>query len=157
MSLNMHKNRWIFLNVPECMNIPEYAWINCSHYARVLNMPRYSYNNIIIFVTKVIRLEFFSATISSFFNTSWNIRIMKASKLLISFSFWLQWCQSFWSMGQTKLCHHPTPAKIYPPPPTTSQNISITHHYPPPPKICLAPFTTTHWQLFYKKPIYKNL
>ena len=70
MSLNMHKNRWIFLNVPECMNIPEYAWINCSHYARVLNMPRYSYDNIIIFVTKDIWLEFFSATISYFFNTS---------------------------------------------------------------------------------------
>ena len=37
--------------VPECMNIPEYTWINCYDYARVLNIPRYSYNNIIIFVT----------------------------------------------------------------------------------------------------------
>ena len=62
--------------------MPEKAWINCSGYARVLNMPqyasgikyaralsmpRYSYNNIIIIiaiiiiivvVTNVITLEF---------------------------------------------------------------------------------------------------
>ena len=41
---------------------------------------------IIIFVTKVIRLEFLSTTISSFFSRSQNIRITKA-KLLISFYF----------------------------------------------------------------------
>ena len=49
-------------------------------YARVLSMLRYSYNNVIIIVTNVIMLEFFSArfvrlgpsqlTILSFFNTS---------------------------------------------------------------------------------------
>ena len=76
----------IFLNVPECMNIPEYSWINCSDYARVLNVLQYSYNNI-IFVTKFIRLEFWSVTILSLFTTSWNIGIMKASKLLISIFF----------------------------------------------------------------------
>ena len=32
----------------------------------VLNMPQRSYNNIITFVTKVIRLEFLYSTISSF-------------------------------------------------------------------------------------------
>ena len=61
----MHEHGWIFLNVSECMNIPEYAWVNCVHNARVLNVPRFSYNKI-IFVTKVIRLEFMSATILSF-------------------------------------------------------------------------------------------
>ena len=53
--LNMPEHGWIFLNVPECMSIPEYAWINYSDYARVLNIPRYSYNNI-IFATKVTGL-----------------------------------------------------------------------------------------------------
>ena len=60
------------------------------------------------------------------------------------------------------------------PTPTTSQNISTTsHHHPPPAKIYLPPPTTTRHQpryihqhpptptnsqnLFYKKPIYKNL
>ena len=70
MSLNMPEHGWIFLNVPECMNIPEYAWRKCSDdYARVLNISWYSYNNI-IFATKVIRLEFLSTTILSFFNAS---------------------------------------------------------------------------------------
>ena len=50
-SLNMPEHGWILLNVPE------YAWINCS---RVLNMPRYSYDNVII-VTNVIMLEFLPA------------------------------------------------------------------------------------------------
>ena len=36
-----------------------------------------------------------SAIILSFFNITWNIRISKASKLLVSFSFWLEWRQSF--------------------------------------------------------------
>ena len=66
MSLDMSEHGWIFLSVPECMNIPEYAWINCYDYARVWNIPRYSYNNIIKFVTKATRLEFLSATIVSF-------------------------------------------------------------------------------------------
>ena len=45
------------------LNMPEKAWINCSDYARVLNMLQYSYNNIIIIinVTNVIMLEFLSA------------------------------------------------------------------------------------------------
>ena len=43
-------------------------------------------------------------------------------------------------MGPTKLCHHPPPAKIYPPPPT------ITHHHPPPAEIYPPTPTTTHQQ-----------
>ena len=51
------------LNAPEyawmSLNILENAWINCSDY--VLNMPRYSYKKIIIIITNVVKLEFFSA------------------------------------------------------------------------------------------------
>ena len=93
-SLNMHKYPW--------------NWINCSDYARVLNMPRYSYNNIIIIIiaTNAIMLEFSSAQFIHvgallcyhFFNKSWNKRTTKASKLLINFSFWLQRRQSFLSI-----------------------------------------------------------
>ena len=36
------------------VNVPEYVWINCFHYARVINMLRYSYNHIIIIVTIVL-------------------------------------------------------------------------------------------------------
>ena len=66
--LNVPQYAWTWLDILECswMNIPEYAWINCSDYARVLNMSWYSYNNIIIFVAIVIRLEFLSATILCF-------------------------------------------------------------------------------------------
>ena len=35
--------------------------MNCSDYATVLNVPRYSYNNIIIITTNVIILELMSA------------------------------------------------------------------------------------------------
>ena len=49
MSLDIPEHGWILLN------IPKYAWINCSDYARVLNMPQYTYNNIIIIVTKDIK------------------------------------------------------------------------------------------------------
>ena len=35
------------------VNVPEYAWINCFDYARVINMLRYSYNHIIIIVTSI--------------------------------------------------------------------------------------------------------
>ena len=78
----MPKCRSVCLSMAEycCMslNMPENAWINCSDYARVLDMPQYSYNNIII-VTNVIVLEFLSARfihphallrISLFFNKS---------------------------------------------------------------------------------------
>ena len=72
--LNMAPYAWICLNMPQCpsiclkmvvycwmsLNMPEKARINCSDYARVLNMQRYSYN-IIIIVTNVITLEFLSA------------------------------------------------------------------------------------------------
>ena len=75
--INAPQYSWTWLNIPKCVpkstNIPEYAWINKlfslfhgSEYAAVLNMPRCSYNNIITFVTKVIRLEFLYSTISSF-------------------------------------------------------------------------------------------
>ena len=43
------------------LNMSENAWIKCSDYAEALNMPRYSYNNIIIIVIKVIILEFLHA------------------------------------------------------------------------------------------------
>ena len=45
---NMPGHGWIMVNVPE------YAWINCFDYARVINMLRYSYNHIIIIVTIVL-------------------------------------------------------------------------------------------------------
>ena len=103
MSLNMPEHRWILLNV--C----EYVWINCSDYARVLNMSQYGYNNIIIIVAIVIMflprilvcsINTFSSSVSilSFFNMSLNIIIVKASKLLTNFPFWLQWRQSFRSI-----------------------------------------------------------
>ena len=65
--------------------------------------------------------------------------------------FWLK------LKGQTKLCHHPPPAKIYPRPPTISQNISSTthhqskyiHHHPPPPTTSQNISTTTHHQSKY--------
>ena len=44
------------------LNVLEIAWINCYDNAKVLNMPRYSYNNIFIFATNVIILELLSAT-----------------------------------------------------------------------------------------------
>ena len=67
--------------------MPENARINCSDYARVLNMPQYSYNNII--VTNVAILEFLSArfvhpgALLPFYLFLTQVRIMKASKLLI--------------------------------------------------------------------------
>ena len=74
--LNVPQYAWTWPNIPECPWMYEYPWICVNKlnklfwlYARVLNMPRYSYKNI-IFVTKVIKLEFLSATILSFFNTS---------------------------------------------------------------------------------------
>ena len=42
------------------LSMPENAWINCSEYARVLNISQYSYNGIIV-VPNVIVLEFLSA------------------------------------------------------------------------------------------------
>ena len=46
---------WIFLTVPEN------AEINCSEYAKILNMPQYNNKNIVIIVTNVIVLEFLPA------------------------------------------------------------------------------------------------
>ena len=43
---------WAFLTVPEN------AEINRSEYAKILNMPQYNNNNIVIIVTNVIILEF---------------------------------------------------------------------------------------------------
>ena len=52
---------WIMLMAWECpLDIPENVWINYYGYVRVLNMPRYKCNNIIIIVANVI-LEFLSA------------------------------------------------------------------------------------------------
>ena len=91
----------MLLNVSDFQNVPEWTVVAISGfsvclivldiwqgfeyalgriYVRVLNMPRYSYNNNIIIVTIIIILEFFFArfvhpgatklTILSFFNTS---------------------------------------------------------------------------------------
>ena len=53
----------VCLNIAEysgsSLNMPENAWINCFDYARVLNILRSSYDNIIL--SNVIILEFFSA------------------------------------------------------------------------------------------------
>ena len=43
------------------LNMPENARINCSDYAKVLNMPGYNNNNIMIIVTNVIMFEFLSS------------------------------------------------------------------------------------------------
>ena len=43
----MPENDWILLNVPK------YASKNCSNYARVLNVPQYSYSSINIIVTVI--------------------------------------------------------------------------------------------------------
>ena len=59
MPLNMPEHGWILLSAPE------YAWINCFDYARVLNMLQYSYDNIII-LAAIIILEFLSTTILFF-------------------------------------------------------------------------------------------
>ena len=57
-------NSWIMW--PECafmsLNMPEHGWINWSDYVRVLSVPQYSYDNIII-VTNFIILEFFSTRV----------------------------------------------------------------------------------------------
>ena len=53
----MSEHGWILLNVVEFA----WKWINCSDYARVLNRPRYSYNNVIIIVTNFITLEYLYA------------------------------------------------------------------------------------------------
>ena len=59
---------------------------------------------------------------------------------------------------QTKLCHHPAPAKIYPPPPTASHHQQKYIHYLQPKYIHQHPPPATESQnLFYKKPIYRNL
>ena len=56
-ALIMLENGWILLSVPEN------AWIDYFEYdnARVLNLPRHGYNNIIIIATNVIILEILSA------------------------------------------------------------------------------------------------
>ena len=53
-SLNISEYCWMSLDMPEN------AWINCSGYSRVLNVPWFSYNMMII-VTNVIMLQFLSA------------------------------------------------------------------------------------------------
>ena len=56
MSLNMSERGWILLNVSECLNK-----LFFFDYASILNMQRYSYNNIIITVTNVFIIEFLFA------------------------------------------------------------------------------------------------
>ena len=57
-------NSWIMWpeSVFMSLNMPEHGWINWSDYVRVLSVPQYSYNNIII-VTNVIILEFLSTRV----------------------------------------------------------------------------------------------
>ena len=43
------------------LTVPENAKINCSEYAKILNMPQYNNKNIVIIVTNVIVLEFLPA------------------------------------------------------------------------------------------------
>ena len=124
MSLNMPENVWInysdyipgfsicFINLDIWQKFEYVAGIK---YTRVLNMSRYSYNNILIIVTNVMALEFFSTWICMstrsvtnnfiFFYTSYNINLTKYNKFLIKFSFWLQWRQSLkWTTGYIFKC-----------------------------------------------------
>ena len=55
MFFNMPEHGWILLN------IFEFVWLNISEHSGVLNMRRYSYNNIIIIVANIIVLDFLSA------------------------------------------------------------------------------------------------
>ena len=58
----------------------------------------YSYDNIIIIVTNVIILEFLSARLVNPGALLPVSKFSKLSKLLMNFSFWLQWRQSFRSV-----------------------------------------------------------
>ena len=55
LSLNMAEYCWVSLNMTEN------AWINCSDYASVLDIPRYSYNNIanIVILLTIVVLTLF--------------------------------------------------------------------------------------------------
>ena len=74
--------------------------------------------------------------------------------------FLLKTIQNWVRLNYPTTHHQPKYIHRHPPRPTTSQNISTTtHHDPPPAKIYPpTPTTPTNSQnLFYKKPIYKNL
>ena len=58
-------------------------------------MLRYIYNNIFIFGTNVIILEFFSANILTSFSQELEYKNNEGSQTFNKFSFWLQRCQSF--------------------------------------------------------------
>ena len=84
--LNVPHYALTWLNIPECPWMYEHPWIGLnklfwlcqgSKYAA-----RYSYNNVIIFVNKVARLEFLSATILSFLT---QVRSSEQPKLV---NFW---------------------------------------------------------------------
>ena len=120
MFLNMSEHDWILLNVPQyackylnklfyarvfnMLNVWQcFEYASGISYARVLNMPQYSYNN--IFVTNVIILEFLVAwflypgavqlTTTNLFLTRESIRVTKANKLLINFCFWYNNVRAF--------------------------------------------------------------
>ena len=105
----------ICLNGPQYawtwMNISENAWIKCFYCSRVLNIPRYSYS-ITINLTNIMILSILSARFVQwgallpfcFFNSSWNIKIKKAGKFLINFSFWLQNVRAFKVFKLTARC-----------------------------------------------------
>ena len=87
MSLNMLENAWInclWYLIFDILFLDIWQDFECASsikYARVLNMPQYSYNNIIIIVNNVIILEFLSA---------WLVLIItKANKLWKSCELWV--------------------------------------------------------------------
>ena len=49
----MPEYAWICLNMAQycwmSLNMPENTWINCSGYATVLSVPRYNYNNMLLY------------------------------------------------------------------------------------------------------------
>ena len=122
--LYMDEHGWISLNVPEytwiktVLTIPEFSvCLIILYFDRVLDVQDalnmlgfWIYCDVLIitlllYELMLLLLEFVSAwfvdpgaqqlAIFSFFNKSYNIRI---TKLLINFSFWLQWRQRFRSI-----------------------------------------------------------
>ena len=67
------------------LNMPENAWINCFDYARLLNMPGFSYNSIII-VTNVIMLKSLS---TQFIQPGTSLPFFYFLKLILNFTKWI--------------------------------------------------------------------
>ena len=67
------------------LNMPENARVNCSDYARLLNMAGFSYNSIII-VTNVIMLKFLS---TQFIQTGASLPCFYFLNLILNFTKWI--------------------------------------------------------------------